>query len=591
MKYKNLPDLFFRRAEKYGDKVLIRYKTRLHLPFSEISWDQVKTQVEEIAMGLSSLGVKRGDKVGLLASTCHYWLACDFGILSIGACTVPLYHSSTPENVRYIVDHAELEIVFVRDKIQLQKLRATWDLLPKLRYAIVMSDRGDLPTNDPKILTLDELLQIGHSKRIKSPNAVRDTVQSIELKDLASIIYTSGTTGEPKGVTLTHKNFLVAALSFYQYVPLEEGFNMLSFLPLAHVFERVASEIYGIDQGVIFTYCERVEDLPTIITDSHCNIMCVVPRLLEKIYEKVMSGTKSMNPASTLIFEEAIKAGVDYMKRKVHKETIDNTLELRYKLARRLVLNKIKNKIAPHLKYFIVGGAPFSEDLAYFFLAIGFNVLEGYGLTETTAPISVNPVWDNRPGTVGIPFSHFEVKTAEDEEILCRGGALFQGYYKNPQATAEAIDSEGWFHTGDLGSIDADGYLRITGRKKDLIITAGGKNIAPTKVENTLLQSKYISQAVVFGDKEKYLAALLVLNTHEVEKWLTENKNQEIKSLVESEIEICNRDLASYEQIKTFAILNHELTIDGGELTPTHKVKRNIVRQKYDDLIRPLFCH
>ncbi len=597
VKYKSLPELFFKRAEKYGDRVLMRYKTRIDQPLQEYSWNQTKVRIEEIALGLRALGSSAGDHIGLLATTCHLWLPIDFGILTAGAVTVPLYHNSATESVKYIVNDANLKFIFVKDKIQLQKVRANWSDYPHLRFAIVMFDRGDIPKNDPRIITLDELQRIGRDASVKSSTMPEQMVSEIRLDDLASIIYTSGTTGEPKGVMLTHRNFLVAALSFYQYVPLEEGMNMLSFLPLAHIFERVSSEFYGIDQGVVFTYCEKIEYLPSLLIESKCNIMTVVPRMLEKIYDKVIAQSSKLSPGAQRTFNKAVNVGRQYMKKKTAKENIPWGLELKYSIAHKVVLSKIKEKLAPDLKIFVVGGAPFSTDLSYFFLSIGYQVVEGYGLTETSAPITVNPPWANRPGTVGLPFRHFEVKISDEGEILCRGESVFAGYYNKPEATAEAI-VDGWFHTGDVGEFDADGYLRITGRKKDLIVTTGGKKIAPTKVEATLLESDYLSQAVVFGEQKKYLAALLVINESEVAKYLRDNnieielpihKMQPVYDLIEREVTRVSVNLNRFEQIKAFAILEHEFTIDSGELTPTLKVKRNVVYQRYQDIIEPLF--
>ncbi len=600
MKYRNLADLFFKRAEKYLRRPIVRYRKRRHLPYEEITWQEAKENVEQIAYGLKALGLRKGQNVGLLATTCHLWMFCDFGILSAGCCTVPIYHSSLGDSVKFIVDHAELEVVIVSNKIQLQKLRALWHTMPKLRYVIVMVDSGDIPTNDPRILTLEELMKIGRKEQREEPNFIQDRLAEVESSDIATIIYTSGTTGIPKGVVLTHEHVLVAAMSFYQYVPFEEGYNMLSFLPLAHVFERVCCQFYGIDQGVIFTYCEKIEELPSMLKDADVDTMTVVPRILEKIHARIMAKSGAAGPIKKKMFDEAIRVGKEYHRKKVNKEHIPQELRIAYEVAQMAVLSKIKEQIAPNLKVFIVGGAPFSPDLSYFYMAIGFNIVEGYGLTETTAPISVNPPWANKPGTVGIPFSHFEVKIADDGEIICRGPAVFTHYYKNPEATAEAI-IDGWFHTGDLGAFDADGYLSITGRKKDLLITAAGKNVAPQHVEALLLRSKYLNQIVVLGDKEKYLAALIVLNEDEVRKHFADlnielpprgsNLDQvpQIRALVDQEIARNSLDLASYEQIKAYSILDHELTIESGELTPTLKIKRNVVRERYPDLIKPLF--
>ena len=599
MKYKNLPDLFNKKCDRYANKVFIRYKTRSSQPLIDITWKATRQKIESLALGLKKLGIEKGDNVGLLSMTNHHWLACDFGILSLGAVTVPLYHNSTADSVQYIIQHCEAKVVIVRNKIQLQKLRSCWECLPNLQYVIVMEDRGDIPSNDPRILTLDEILNIGRDELKKNPKTVRDNIKNITLEDIASIIYTSGTTGTPKGVVLSHRNILVAALSFYQYVPLEEGFRLLSFLPLAHVFERIASEMYGIDQGCIFSYCERVEDLPRMLIETDCNLMNVVPRILEKLHAKIMNKVSMQSPVKRKIFNEALAIGIEYARRKADKERITWDLELKYNLAFNAVLGKVKKQIAPDLRIFVVGGAPFSRELNLFYIALGFTVVEGYGLTETSAPITVNPPWANKPGTVGIPFKHFDLKIAEDGEIICRGDSVFKEYYKKPEAT-QAVIIDGWFHTGDLGAIDDEGYLSITGRKKDLIITAAGKNVSPTRVEEALFKSKYLSQIVILGDKEKYLAALIVLDESEIRTWLESQSISpeqgthyeelaEVQELIENEIAKNSTHLASYEQIKAFHILGDELTIENGELTPTLKVKRNVIREKYADFIQPLF--
>ena len=599
MKYRNVLELFLKRANKYGNNTLMRYKKRYSSPFSYFTWNETKIRVTNIALGLRELGIGKGDNVGLLSVTCHHWLPCDFAIMSLGAVTVPLYHNSTSESLEYIVKHAEIEIIIVYDKIQLQKIREVWDELPNLKYAIVMEDRGDIPDNDPRILTLDHIERIGQDFANKETKFLSNQVAKIDYDDTASIIYTSGTTGQPKGVVLSHKNFLVAALSFYEYVPLEEGMKTLSFLPLAHIFERIASELYGIDQGLVFHYCERVEHLPKMLIESECEMMDVVPRILEKIYERVLLKVSKASTIQQKIFSKAIAVGIEWAKKKINRETISWDLELKYTAAKKLVLDKVKAQIAPKVKIFIVGVAPFAIETAYFYKAIGFNVIEGYGLTETSAPITVNPPWANKPGTVGIPFKHFDVKIAEDGEIICRGDSVFKEYYKDPEETSKVI-IDGWFHTGDLGSFDEEGYLKITGRKKDLIITAGGKNVSPTRVEEYLLQSKYLTQAIILGDREKYLACLVVLNYEEIQLWLKQEKIivpegmkikdlPEVIKLIEKEIERNSIDLSSYEQVKAFHILEHELTVDSGELTPTLKVKRNVVRARYADIIKPLF--
>lgn len=599
MKFRNLSELFWRRCDKYRDKVFLRYKTRLRNPLEDITWHEAGKQIEAIAHGLKAIGVERGDNVCLLAATCHYWPLCDLGIICSGASTVPIYHSSTKDTVEYIVNHCEAEVVFVRNKIQLQKLRASWDKLPKLRYAVVILDKGDLPEHDPRIITLDQLVQLGLEQVKKDPDFIARRRKEVTQDDVASIIYTSGTTGTPKGVVITHRSILTAALAFYEYVPLDDGQKILSFLPLAHVFERVASQFYGIDQGAVFTYCEKVEYMPELLVESKCEVMMVVPRMLEKMYSKIKLQISQQAPFKRMMMDEAIKLGTKYHRARLHGAEIDKWLEARYELAKTLVLDKIKERLAPHLKVFVVGGAPMSEEIIYFFLSIGIDVVEGYGLTETTCAISVNPPWGNKPGTVGLPFKHFDVRIAEDGEILCKGNAIFREYYKDPETTAEVL-KDGWFHTGDIGEFDDDGYLKITGRKKDLIITASGKNVTPARVENLIKRSPYINQIVVLGDRERYLAAIITLSKEEIHKYMEQENIQlhkgqklseydEIQRLIKGEIQENSLELSSFEQIKKFHILDHELTISAGEVTPTLKIRRNVIRERYADIVKELF--
>jgi long-chain acyl-CoA synthetase len=599
MKYKSLAELFLTKAQRFGEKVLVRYFKRPQRELQELSWIEILEKIEKVSLGLERLGAKPKENIGLLSITCHDWLVCDFAILCLGACTVPLYHNSSAETIEHITIHASLRYVLVRNKIQLQKLRANFHKFPLLEYVIVIEDKGDIPRNEPKIITLDDVIRIGEQEKKKHPDKFRENIKAIQPDDLATIIYTSGTTGVPKGVPLTHKNVLIAALSFFEYVPLGEQHVQLTFLPLAHVFERICGQIYGIDQGVIFTYSEQAEQIPYLLKNADITMMLVVPRILEKIYAKVMNEISKQPEMVRKTIRAAIEFGIEFQKKKANKKPVTFLENLAYSVAKSTILNKIKQNIAPKLNIFVTGGAPLSSEISFFFEALGITVLEGYGLTETTAPLTVNPLLANKPGTVGIPFGHFKVKIADDGEIICQGAALFQGYYKDEEATREAI-IDGWFHTGDLGEFDQDGYLKIVGRKKDLLITAGGKNIAPSHIEHKLMQSDFISQIVVVGDRERYLAALIVPDRDTVFKWAKENNiiidftkplqdsNELIKQL-EKEIYKFSVELAGYESVKKFALLDHELTIESGELTPTLKVKRKFVMEKYADKIKELF--
>ena len=589
MKYKNLAELFITKAQRFNEKTLIRYQKRPNDELTSISWAESYDKVESISLGLAKLGAKAKDNIGLLAITYHKWLFCDLAILSLGASTVPLYHNCSEETILYIIEHAELEYVFVRNKIQLQKIRAHFDKLEKLKYVIVLEDRGDIPKNQPKIITLDDIIRIGDHEKKNQADLFKERIKAIQEEDIATIIYTSGTTGIPKGVPLTHKNCLSAALSIYEYVPLHDKHNTLSFLPLAHVFERICGQFYGLDQGVTFTYCDKAESIPKFLKHENITMMLVVPRILEKMHNQI---TLEIDKQAELVQDTIYKAldfGVNYHKKKLRKEKITFLEHLAYTAAKATILNNIKNKLSPSLEFFVTGGAPLDPQILYFFMAIGIDIHEGYGLTETTAPLTVNPRLASKPGTVGIPFGHFDLKIAQDNEILCKGPSLFSGYYKDEAASKEAI-IDGWFHTGDLGEFDEEGYLKIIGRKKDLLITAGGKNIAPIKIEQKLCQSHFISQAVVVGDRERYLAALLTLDKIAVEEWVHERKeDSDVYEHINKEVQQINASLNNYETIKKFAILDQELSIEAGELTPTLKIKRNVVNEKYAETIQGLF--
>lgn len=599
MKHKNLLDLFWKRAAEHRQKTFLRFEKRPGGDFQEMSWNEVATYVQEIAHGLKALGIDRTDKVALISRTCHYWLCCDFGIISLGAITVPVYPTLQSDSVAFIMKHSDSSLAFVRNKMQLQKIREHWQDLPMLKYVVVMEDRGDIPNNDPKIITLNDLRRLGRDNLKQNPDLIPQRIDEIDLDDLASIIYTSGTTGQPKGVMLSHRNFLTAALSFYQYVPLDEGDGMLPFLPLSHIFERVGGQFYGTDQAIEFTYCEKIDHLPRMLLKAKSTCLLSVPRVMEKIHDRIMFEVHNGGVFRRAMVEAALSVSIKYYKKKLAKEKIGSALRLQNELAQSLVLSRIRKMVFPNLKVVVVGGAPFSQELIYFYCALGLTIVEGYGLTETSAPVSVNPFWANKPGTVGVPFSHFQVKIAEDGEILCKGPAVSQGYYNDPEATSRSF-RDGWFCTGDLGEFDKEGYLKITGRKKELIITSSGKNIAPHRVETTLLESEYISQIVVIGDNEKYLAALVVINRGEVRKYLELhglefdpdkdfNECPEIIRLIEHELNHYGKFLSRYEQVKAFKILQHELTVESGELTPTLKTRRHVIMERHKDLIAPLF--
>lgn len=591
---RNLPELFIKTAKQNENKVAFEYRLRRNEPYKSITWGHLSVMVEEVTYGLVELGVKKGDNVAILSHTRYEWPICDLAILSCGGVVVPIYPTLGDEAVNYILNNAECEIVILEDKGQLQKIRSQWEKIPKIRYAIVIEDLGDIPQHDPKIISFKNLKDKGKLNFSKDPDLMEHHVGDIDVNDIATIIYTSGTTGLPKGVMLTHKNILSVTEVLPERLPLKSTDKFLSFLPLSHVFERVGGLFYAVSLGNIVCYCSNVDQIGAALRDSKASIMLVVPRLLEKMHSKIQSQIDSLSDFKKKIFSWAYNIGKQYV---ISKNVLNFFL---YMIADKLVFSSIRNKIAPKLKCFISGGAPLSEGIAEFFWIIGMPVLEGYGLTETSAPATVNTLRENKLGTVGKPLPNVQIKIAKDGEILIKGPNIFFGYYKNDSATKEVFLDD-WFKSGDIGIIDSDGFVKITDRKKDIIVNSAGKNIAPQNIENALKTSPYISNAVIIGDKRKYLSALVTLEKPNIEDFAKKKNlhydediselfnHSEVTKLIDEEIKLKTTNLADYEQIRRFTILVNEFSIEGGEITPTLKVKRRFVEDKYKILIDSMY--
>lgn len=585
---RNLPELFIKQAKKKGRKTIFEYRLRRNEPYRTVSWRHLNTNIKAIAYGLIELGLKKGDNIAILSDTRYEWAACDFAILSAGGVVVPIYPSLPEEAVAYILNNSNCEIVILENKGQLQKIRSQWSKLSRVRYAIVIEDLGDLPRDDPRILSLRDLKDKGKLNFSKDPYLISARLRDIDINDVATIIYTSGTTGPPKGVELTHKNILSVLEVLPPKLPLNSSDKFLSFLPLSHVFERVAGLYYAIFTGTTTCFCSHAEQIPNALKDSKATVMLVVPRLLEKIYAKINKQIDNLSGTSKTLFTWAYEIGKKYF---VTGNSLDKAS---YFLADKIVFSAIRKKLAPKLRGFISGGAPLSCDIAEFFYIIGIPILEGYGLTETTAPASVNSFKDFKIGTVGKPLNCAQIKISNDGEILIKGPSVFNRYYQNENATREAFDN-GWFKSGDIGFIDEDGFLKITDRKKDIIVNSAGKNIAPQNIENSIKTSPYISNVIVVGDKRKYLSALVTLDTSAVVDYLKSHNLSfdvsklseipQIKKLLDEEIKLKTAAFADYEQIRRFTILPNDFTIESGEITPTLKVKRRFVQEKYKTII------
>lgn len=558
-----------------------------------VSTDDFGRQVRHFCLGLKQLGLERGDKIALLSENSPEWVMADLANLCLGAITVPIYTSLVPEQIKYIVDDADAKAVVVSNEDQWKKIEAIKPSLAKVRHFIVFPDEAP-----EGALSLSQVREMGRKVDEQNPGLFESLALAVRPDDEASLIYTSGTTGPPKGVILTHNNFLSNVKTVLEIIDISDKDTVLSFLPLSHVLERTVTFAY-VYRGCSIGYAESLETLAANLPEVRPHVMVAVPRVLEKFYARVMDTALGESALKKRIFFWALKTGREYGRRKLNQEQVPAGLERKRRLAHRLVFSKIIEKTGGRVRFFVSGGAPLSKDIAEFFYALGIVVLEGYGLTETSPVISVNTFENLRFGTVGKPIPGVDVMIAQDGEILTRGPNVMKGYYKKEAETKEALEG-GWFHTGDIGHIDEDGFLVITDRKKDIIVTAGGKNIAPQPIENLLRMNSYISNAVVLGDRRRFVCALVVPDFEKLEQYARFHnisyrdradlvRNEQVGNFIKAEVDRATPNLASFEKIKRIALLDREFEIEKGEMTPSLKVKRSVVEGKYKSLIDSLY--
>ena len=574
--------LFQQRAAADSKGIAARYKVAG--TWHDISWNDLAAQAEEVAWGLIALGVKKGDMVSILDSTRLEWTVCDMGIAYVSGVAVPIYQSNTPEECQFILDNSGAVLVFAEDKKQLAKLTAERSRLGKLRNVILMEGEGDGEWS----LSLAQVKEKGREYKARVPGELTQRLQSGQRDELACVLYTSGTTGVPKGVMLTHDNMVFACQCIAEDSVLTKNDTHLLFLPFAHSFAQVIKCAW-IGIGFTQIYAESVDKLVDNAGETHPTIMSGVPRIFEKAYNSVIAGGMAGKGLAGALFRMAMREFELYSKARADGKTYSS---LQFSLAKKLVFPKIAGRLSARfggrIDRFVSGGAPLARKIALFFELLGFQVLEGYGLTETMAMTSINPPGKVRVGTVGLPFGDIQVKIADDGEILERGRNIMKGYLGLPKETAEVLDKDGWFHTGDIGEFDSAGYLKITDRKKDLIKTSGGKYIAPQMLEGALKTgSELISQVVIIGDKRKYVSVLLTVVEAEAKKvagiadYAAATKSPAVKQKVQETIDKLNTTLPSYETIKRFSILDRDFAQETGELTPTLKVKRKACTAKY----------
>jgi len=586
-----IPRLFLRLTDTYKKPALLLYKKDGR--FVSLSTAEVREEVERIALGLRGLGVAPGDKVILLAENGPWWVMTDYAILSLGAIAVPIYTSLVPEQIKYIINDSDAKVVIVSDRKLWEKTAAVKNDLPKVAHFVSFEAE---PAET--VLPLERIEAQGEKARRADPRLFEITARAVKPDETASIIYTSGTTGIPKGVMLTHANFTSNVETLAAIIPFSDKDTDLSFLPLSHVLERQVMFAF-LSRGVSMAFAESIETVAENLLEVKPTIMVSVPRLFEKIYARVMDNVLTGSSLKRKIFFWALKVGKACGERTLQRKQIPASLRRRRSFAHKLVFSKILEKTGGRVRFFVSGGAPLAKDIAEFFYALGIVVLEGYGLTESSPVIALNTFDDLRFGTVGKPIPGVEVKIAPDGEILARGPNIMKGYYKKEEETREALEG-GWLRTGDIGHLDADGFLVITDRKKDLIVTSGGKNVAPQPIENVLKQNPFIANAVVIGGSRRFIAALIVPDFEKLQEYAKSKgvsyvnrrdliQNESVVRFLLQEVDRSTPNLAPYEKVKKIALLDRDFEIERGEITPTLKVKRNIVEEKYKELIDSLY--
>jgi long-chain acyl-CoA synthetase len=589
-----LTRLFFDAVARFDKPDALQVKVKG--TYQPISSRTLGDRVRRLALGLQELGVQPGDRVALFSENRPEWAIADYACLTASLTDVPLYPNLPPEQAAYILNDSGAVAIFVSDATQAAKIAEVRAKCTVLRYVITFAAER----HEGVDLTLAEVEQRGVSVDDDTRAArYREHALAVKPDDVATLIYTSGTTGEPKGVMLTHDNLYSNVMAAAACIPFEGKDVCLSFLPLSHIFERMAGHYLMLHVGCSIAYAESIDTVPIDMQTVRPSIVLSVPRLYEKMYARVLENALSGGAIKKRIFFWARAVAERWADVKLAGGTPAGLLALQYRIAQRLVFSKLQQRTGGRLRYFVSGGAPLAPEINKFFYAAGLVILEGYGLTETSPVISVNIPTAFRIGTVGKPVPGAEVMLAPDGEILTRGPHVMKGYYNKPEATREVMDAEGWFHTGDIGEL-RDGYLAITDRKKDIIVTAGGKNIAPQPIENTLKTNKYISQAVVIGDKRRFPVVLVVPNWENLEKWariknlLWTQRSQLLEMPIvhaKMEKEVYGRltSLAKFETPKKVGLLEHDFSVERGELTPTLKVKRRVIDKAYRDLIDRLY--
>ena len=582
--------MFEQSVQQHGSKPALAHKLKGDT-YQDISYTQFGESVNAFGNGLSTLGVQKDDRVALLSENRPEWAITDFGSLKVGAVTVPMFSTLTAAQVSYILTDSGSKIICVSTEAQLEKVLSIRDEVPTLEHIIVFdSIEGETAEG---VIQFETVCNHG-----KAADATGESDASED--DIATIIYTSGTTGNPKGVMLTHANFIFNLQACKSLIDVSDTDVLLSFLPLSHVFERLGGHYVPLFSGAKIAYAESTFTVARNMQEVSPTVMLSVPRLYETMHDRVLSAVQAGSPLKQKIFHWGVSVGSAVSSAIQQGKKPSAILGLKQSIADKLVFAKLKAATGGRLRFFVSGGAALPQAIAEFFHAAGILILEGYGLTETSPVISLNHPAKWRFGTVGAPVPGIEVKIAEDGEILTRGPHVMKGYFNNETETAEVIDADGWFYTGDIGIIDEDGFVQITDRKKNIIVLSNGKNVAPQPIESELVQSPFISQIMVVGSERKNLAALIVPNFDALKAWASENDvgatelpeildTREVQQRIQGEIRSRLTNFADFEQVRRFALLEQEFSQDADEMTPTLKLKRNVIMERYGDVIEGMY--
>jgi long-chain acyl-CoA synthetase len=595
---KTVPGMFMERASLHPDKVALRYKY-LGI-WRDVTWTDYLMNVRHTALGLAALGVKPGDRVAVIGENRPEWLYTDLGTMCLGAVTVGIYTTSAPNQCEYVVGHSEAKVFVVEDEEQLDKALILRERTPSLEKIVVVDTKGLRDFSDPMVITFDRLLHLGQEHDKKDWSRFQRLVSRVRPEDMALIIYTSGTTGPPKGAMLSHENITWTTWSLGEALPFHESDESLSFLPLSHIAERMFSVFLPLRFGYTVNFTESPDTVTDNFREISPTIIFAVPRIWEKYYSTIRISMANATWFKRAAYGVAERIGRQYSEMRFSHLPVPLWLSVLRSLANALVFYKLKERLGfERVRVAVSGAAPISPSVLKYYQGIGVPLRQVYGQTEGSGPTCMHVGEDVEPENVGPAIPGVEVRIADDGEILVKGRNVFMGYYGNPQATDETV-VDGWLLSGDVGELDGRGFLRITDRKKDLIITAGGKNIAPQNIENQLKFSPYINDAIVIGDRLKFLSALIVLDEDNVIQYAQDHKipfttyesltkSPEIIELIDREVQEVNRGLARVESLKKFTIVPKKLYEEDGEVTPTMKVKRKYINEKFGDLIKQMY--